>query len=114
MQTHPLWCRVIAFGQGQGSDTIPPVTRNALLLQWYRRHRRPLPWRESPDAYRVWLSEVMLQQTQVTAVVPYFERFVAAFPDVHALARASEEDVLAGENPISASAAMHRTSAFVF
>ena len=71
------------------------TSRNALLLRWYRRNRRALPWRESPDAYRTWVSEVMLQQTQVSTVVPYFERFVEAFPDVHALARASGEDVLA-------------------
>lgn len=71
------------------------VSRNARLLRWYRRHRRPLPWRENPEPYRTWLSEVMLQQTQVTTVVPYFERFVEKFPDVHALARASEQDVLA-------------------
>ncbi|MFQ5790809.1 MAG: A/G-specific adenine glycosylase [Acidobacteriota bacterium] len=65
------------------------------LLSWYRRHRRVLPWREQVGPYRVWVSELMLQQTQVKTVVPYFERFVERFPDVHALAAADEQDVLA-------------------
>jgi A/G-specific adenine glycosylase len=73
-------------------------TRPALLLAWYDRHRRVLPWRpprgERPDAYRVWLSEIMLQQTGVKTVGPYFEKFVARWPDVEALGRASLEDVL--------------------
>jgi A/G-specific adenine glycosylase len=69
-----------------------------LLLEWYDRHRRRLPWRavagEVPDPYRVWLSEIMLQQTTVKAVGPYFEKFVARWPDVSALGRASLDDVL--------------------
>src|SRR5205085_522576 len=72
------------------------------LLNWFDEHHRDLPWRRgadgstaSPrDAYRVWVSEVMLQQTTVVAVVPYFERFVAALPDVRALASADEQRVL--------------------
>jgi A/G-specific adenine glycosylase len=64
------------------------------LLTWFDRHRRDLPWRRDRDPYRVWVSEVMLQQTTVAAVGPYFERFVAAFPTVTALARADEQDVL--------------------
>jgi A/G-specific adenine glycosylase len=68
------------------------------LLAWYDRHRRALPWRalpgERPDPYRVWLSEIMLQQTTVRAVAPYFERFVRRWPHVHALAAASLDDVL--------------------
>lgn len=73
------------------------------LLSWYARHARSMPWRVSPaqhaqgvraDPYRVWLSEVMLQQTQVATVKAYFEKFVALWPDVGALARADEEDVL--------------------
>lgn len=67
----------------------------ASLLGWYRRVRRDLPWRRDADDYRVWVSEVMLQQTTVRAVAPYFERFLARFPTVHALAVAGEEDVLA-------------------
>lgn len=64
------------------------------LLPWFRRHQRELPWRQSADPYRVWLSEIMLQQTQVVTVIPYFERFVARFPTVAELARADEQDVL--------------------
>ncbi len=73
---------------------------SAALLGWYNRHARVLPWRAapgqpSPDPYRVWLSEVMLQQTTVAAVKPYFEKFTARWPDVAALAAAPEEDVMA-------------------
>lgn len=64
------------------------------LLAWYRQHRRALPWRDQPTPYRVWVSEVMLQQTQVTTVRPYFERFLARFPNVEALAAAELQDVL--------------------
>jgi A/G-specific adenine glycosylase len=64
------------------------------LLDWFDRNRRDLPWRRSRDPYRVWISEVMLQQTQVVTVIPYFHRFLAAFPTVHALAAAAEQDVL--------------------
>ena len=68
------------------------------LLAWYDRHRRRLPWRaeagERADPYRVWLSEIMLQQTTVAAVKPFFERFLARFPDVHALADAPSEAVM--------------------
>ncbi|TWT99324.1 A/G-specific adenine glycosylase [Botrimarina colliarenosi] len=64
------------------------------LLAWYGKHARDLPWRRSRDPYRVWVSEVMLQQTQVDTVRPYFERFTTAFPTVAALAAADEQDVL--------------------
>lgn len=70
----------------------------ALLLQWYDRHRRVLPWRavkgERADPYRVWLSEIMLQQTTVKAVAPYYARFLARFPTVAVLAAAPLDDVL--------------------
>jgi A/G-specific adenine glycosylase len=70
----------------------------ALLLAWYDRHRRQLPWRAAPgaavDPYRVWLSEIMLQQTTVAAVGPYYRRFLARWPNVGALARAALDDVL--------------------
>jgi A/G-specific adenine glycosylase len=78
---------------------LPPAARPAAasdLLDWYDRHRRALPWRDRPgrpDPYRVWLSEVMLQQTTVAAVAPRYARFLARFPDVHALARAAWEEV---------------------
>jgi A/G-specific adenine glycosylase len=64
------------------------------LLRWYRLHARTLPWRGHPDPYAVWVSEIMLQQTRVEAVIPYFERWMARFPSVRALAHASEQDVL--------------------
>jgi A/G-specific adenine glycosylase len=76
----------------------PSAGRPALLLGWYDRHRRRLPWRPLPgqraDPYRVWLSEIMLQQTGVKTVGPYFEKFLARWPDVDALGRASLDDVL--------------------
>ena len=74
------------------------AARPALLLAWYDRHRRVLPWRppagQKADPYAVWLSEIMLQQTTVKAVGPYFERFLARWGDVAALGRASLDDVL--------------------
>jgi A/G-specific adenine glycosylase len=67
----------------------------ARLLRWFDRHgRHDLPWQHPRDAYRVWISEVMLQQTQVATVIPYFERFMARFPDVHHLAGAALDEVL--------------------
>lgn len=67
----------------------------ARIVRWQREHgRHDLPWQQNADAYRVWLSEVMLQQTQVATVVPYFLRFVERFPDVAALAAASIDEVL--------------------
>lgn len=71
-----------------------PRGRHAALQRWYDRHGRDLPWRGDRDPYRVWLREIMLQQTTVAAVVPYFERFLAAFPTVAALAAADEMAVL--------------------
>src|SRR5262249_46395261 len=64
------------------------------LLNWFARHQRDLPWRNDREPYRIWVSEIMLQQTQVAAVIPYFERFLAAFPTVQALAAADEQAVL--------------------
>jgi A/G-specific adenine glycosylase len=71
------------------------MTFAAELVAWQRAHgRHDLPWQGTRDPYRIWLSEVMLQQTQVATVIPYYERFLARFPDVRALARASQEEVL--------------------
>jgi A/G-specific adenine glycosylase len=64
------------------------------LLGWFREFRRDLPWRRTTDPYRIWLSEIMLQQTRVAAAIPYYERFLQRFPDVHALAAAPPEEVL--------------------
>jgi A/G-specific adenine glycosylase len=72
---------------------VPDFARKLVL--WQRRHgRHGLPWQGTRDPYRIWLSEVMLQQTQVAAVIPYYERFLARFPDFAALAGASEDEVL--------------------
>lgn len=66
----------------------------APLLAWYDRGRRVLPWREEPTPYHVWVSEIMLQQTRVEAVKPYYDRFMKALPDVQSLAQAKEEELL--------------------
>jgi len=70
----------------------PPVSR--LLLAWYRGEHRDLPWRRVSDPYRIWVSEVMLQQTRAQAAIPYYQRFLERFPTVAALASAGEEEVL--------------------
>ncbi len=64
------------------------------LLQWYDSHARILPWRENPEPYAVWISEIMLQQTRVEAVKPYFDRWMKAFPNLSVLANATESEVL--------------------
>ncbi len=64
------------------------------LLGWFHQYKRDLPWRRTKDSYRIWLSEIMLQQTRVAAVIPYYERFLERFPDIHALAAAPQEEVL--------------------
>src|ERR1700731_3008232 len=64
------------------------------LLGWFRQFQRDLPWRRTKDPYCIWLSEIMLQQTRVAAAIPYYERFLQRFPDVHALAAAPQEEVL--------------------
>jgi A/G-specific adenine glycosylase len=67
---------------------------NLALIDWYHQHHRDLPWRRTHDPYAIWLSEVMLQQTQVITVLPYYERFLAHYPDVTSLATAPLDDVL--------------------
>ncbi len=64
------------------------------MLSWFAKRKRDLPWRRTKDSYCIWLSEIMLQQTRVAAVIPYYERFVEKFPDVHALASAPTDHVL--------------------
>ncbi len=64
------------------------------LLAWYRRVERPLPWRTDPSPYRVWISEIMLQQTRIEAVLPYFERFIGELPDIAALAAAPTDRLM--------------------
>jgi A/G-specific adenine glycosylase len=75
---------------------LSPCPRNlpSRLLRWFAGHQRDLPWRRDRDPYRIWISEVMLQQTQVVTVIPYFERFLQTFPTIAALAAAAEQDVL--------------------
>ena len=63
------------------------------LLDWYQLNHRILPFRQNNDPYRIWVSEVMLQQTKVDTVVPYYKRFMEQFPTIFDLAKASEEDV---------------------
>ncbi len=64
------------------------------LLQWFRTYQRDLPWRRTKNPYHIWVSEIMLQQTQVNTVIPYFERFIERFPTIEALADAPEDEVL--------------------
>src|SRR5439155_10894455 len=77
---------------------VTPRLRGALrrrLLAWYRANRRDLPWRRTREPYAIWISEAMLQQTRVETVIPYWQRFLARFPDVEALATAGVDDVTA-------------------
>lgn len=83
------------------ADKVPVVLENTILYEmaepivnWYGRHKRDLPWRRNPDAYRVWVSEIMLQQTRVEAVKPYYERFLRELPTVKELAEAEEDTLL--------------------
>jgi A/G-specific adenine glycosylase len=76
------------------SGSHAETARRRALLAWYRRNARPLPWRATRDPYRIWVSEVMLQQTQVATATPYYERFLARFPDARSLAGAPLDDVL--------------------
>ena len=64
------------------------------LLDWYQKKKRDLPWRQGSDPYHIWVSEIMLQQTRVETVIPYFERFITQFPSIDSLANANEEEVL--------------------
>lgn len=87
------------------------------LITWFKAHgRHGLPWQCEPTAYRVWLSEIMLQQTQVTTVIPYFERFATTFPNVRTLAQAPLDDVLhlwSGLGYYSRARNLHKTAAIV-
>ncbi|HVS74972.1 MAG TPA: A/G-specific adenine glycosylase [Candidatus Acidoferrales bacterium] len=71
-----------------------PAKFRRRLLEWFGQQQRDLPWRRTKDPYRIWISEIMLQQTRVAAVIPYYEKFLARFPGVGALAAAPEEEVL--------------------
>jgi A/G-specific adenine glycosylase len=70
------------------------MSLSSRILKWYRHHGRTLPWRDHPDPYAVWVSEIMLQQTRVETVIPYFEKWMKFFPTIKTLANASERDIL--------------------
>src|ERR1041385_5919922 len=77
--------------------TLPRATVNAFrrnVVRWYRRHHRKLPWRATRDPYRIWVSEIMLQQTRVEVVIDYYRRWLRVFPTLTSLARAPESRVL--------------------
>ena len=75
--------------------TAPELARfRKRLLAWFAEFQRDLPWRRTKDPYRIWLSEIMLQQTRVVAAIPYYERFLERFPNVESLAEADEQEVL--------------------
>jgi A/G-specific adenine glycosylase len=79
-----------------GAQDFADASFSAAVIGWQKQHgRHALPWQNTRDAYRIWLSEIMLQQTQVGAVIPYYQRFLARFPDVASLASAPSEDVMA-------------------
>ncbi len=75
-------------------DQNKKQTIQSELLAWYWKNKRDLPWRQNKDPYRIWVSEIMLQQTRVDSVIPYFQRFIGLFPNIEALANASEEQVI--------------------
>lgn len=86
---------------------------NSLLINWYQKNARSLPWRGHSDPYAIWVSEIMLQQTRVDTVIPYFDRWMQLFPDVSSLAAASENAVLKaweGLGYYSRARAMHKTA----
>jgi len=86
------------------------------VSRWFEKYRRNLPWRETSDPYAIWVSEVMLQQTQVSTVIPYYQRFLSSFPDLKTLAQASEEKVLAhwaGLGYYSRARNLHRGAQFL-
>ncbi len=89
--------RASSVAKSKGQVAAPPSRRSKFqenLLAWYRAHQRALPFRGTRDPYRIWLSEIMLQQTRVAAVLPYYRKFLKRFPDVKSLARAREPEVL--------------------
>ena len=89
---------------------------SAALLRWFRTAARPMAWRETRDPYRIWVSEIMLQQTRVETVAPYYDRFLLRFPDIRSLARAPLDDVLKaweGLGYYSRARNLHRTAGIV-
>lgn len=102
--------------QTDGVPTVDPLSIRSRLLDWYDRSRRELPWRRRRDAYAIWLSEMMLQQTQIQTALPYYERFLEQWPDVTDLALATEEAVLKaweGLGYYSRARHLHQTAAII-
>jgi A/G-specific adenine glycosylase len=92
-----MFTKLDAKGSGKSSSAeavAAPDDSGRKLLAWFHRTRRPLPWRNTSDPYRIWISEVMLQQTRAAAAVPYYERFLRRFPDLNSLAQSSETELL--------------------
>src|ERR1700722_6265681 len=100
-------------GSGKDLKIKHPERLRIALLAWYRAHKRDLDWRRTRDPYAIWISEIMLQQTRVAAVIPYYRRFLARFPTVRHLARAREDTVLrhwAGLGYYSRARNLHRAA----
>src|SRR5579885_857977 len=96
MKHGPMLSRTMGIWRSErrvGSEADLAAIRRK-LTRWYARNARDLPWRRTRDPYRIWISEIMLQQTRVTAVVPYYERFLRQFPSLESLAAASDEALL--------------------
>src|SRR5699024_328618 len=88
-------CPICSTEATMATAATPPETIAAPLLAWFDRHgRHDLPWQQPRTPYRVWVAEVMLQQTQVTTVIDYFRRFMARFPDVQTLAAADDDTIM--------------------
>ena len=88
--------QIVDSKHGNATNNYSDPAFSEAVIQWQKLHgRHHLPWQQSRDAYRVWLSEIMLQQTQVAAVIPYYQKFLRSFPDVESLANASGEQVMA-------------------
>ena len=93
-----------------------PINFTDRLLSWYAHHKRALPWRTDQNAYKIWLSEIILQQTRVSQGLPYYKRFIQSYPTVHDLAAASEQEVLhlwQGLGYYSRARNLHRCSRYI-
>src|SRR5262245_23845277 len=92
------------------------MTWQSKLLNWYSKNKRDLPWRRTHDPYKIWISEIMLQQTTVEAVIPYYERFLKRFPTISSLATANLEEVLglwSGLGYYSRARNLHRAASLI-
>ena len=96
MAEHDFYSEMKPVEAGEGSLTQEERLEQLVkpLLQWFNRNKRDLPWRQEPTPYHIWISEIMLQQTRVEAVIPYYNRFLERLPDIPALARVEEEELM--------------------